>query len=57
VIRGIPVGLVVGIVLAALAFWGYQRYTTGKVATPTLATVIDLNPALFHYPGVSSVPV
>lgn len=53
---GIPLAtFALGMIVAVVLFWAYSRYTAGKVATPALDTVIDLNPALFKYPGASSI--
>lgn len=53
---GIPAAaFVLGIVAAFLALWAYTKYTDGKVTTPALDTVIDLNPAIYPYPGASSI--
>lgn len=47
--------LLLGALLALAAVYLYRQPHKGAVTTPTLATRIELNPALYSYPGVSSI--
>lgn len=48
--------LALGVVIALVVVYFHGKTRKNVVATPLQGTRIDLNPALYSYPGVSSVP-
>jgi hypothetical protein len=50
-VRSVAIGAagVIGLI------WLYRRATAGKLVSADLATGINLNPALYRYPGSSSI--
>jgi hypothetical protein len=47
-------GFLLGAALVIVAVMWYEGYMRGKLATPALGTVIDLNPGLYRYQSSSA---